>query len=96
MMLSRSFGLVATTCLFFANVAAAQDCPADEVGTCFDNENTTNDDGVDCGVYMAPSTIGDHSNMGIFTAKSMKNGEKVPFPEIIIPLLWRVFSVSTN
>jgi len=48
-------------------------------------------DDIDCGVYMAPSTIGDHSNLGIFTAKPMKDGEVVPYPEIIIPLLFRTF-----
>eukprot|EP00536_Pseudo-nitzschia_multiseries_P007062 jgi/Psemu1/324586/estExt_fgenesh1_pg.C_1580006 len=30
--------------------------------------------------------------MGIYTAKPMKDGETVPYPEIIIPLLWRIFS----
>ena len=45
-----------------------------------------------CGVYMAPSTVGDHSNLGIYTAKAMKNGDKVPFPEIIIPMIWRTFN----
>uniref|UniRef100_A0A7S4ENK2 SET domain-containing protein n=2 Tax=Pseudo-nitzschia australis TaxID=44445 RepID=A0A7S4ENK2_9STRA len=85
----------------------SNDCPAGPSsadGTCLNmdidnnsnnnNNNNNNSDveNVDCGVYMAPSTIGDHSNLGIFTAKPMKNGEKVPYPEIIIPLLWRIFA----
>jgi hypothetical protein len=61
-------------------------------GTCSTNHD--NDGGnVDCGVYMAPSTVGDHSNLGIYTAKPMKDGDIVPYPEIIVPLLWRIFGV---
>jgi len=64
-------------------------CPAGSSsaadGTC------TGLDVVNCGVYMAPSTVGDHSNLGIYTAKPMKDGDIVPYPEIIIPLLWRIF-----
>jgi len=64
-------------------------CPAGSSsaadGTCTDH------DVVNCGVYMAPSTVGDHSNLGIYTAKPMKDGDIVPYPEIIIPLLWRIF-----
>jgi hypothetical protein len=37
---------------------------------------------------MAPSTIG-VANMGIYTAKSLPEGEVVNFPEIAIPLLFR-------
>eukprot|EP00534_Pseudo-nitzschia_fraudulenta_P010663 CAMPEP_0201209372 /NCGR_PEP_ID=MMETSP0851-20130426/178208_1 /ASSEMBLY_ACC=CAM_ASM_000631 /TAXON_ID=183588 /ORGANISM="Pseudo-nitzschia fraudulenta, Strain WWA7" /LENGTH=706 /DNA_ID=CAMNT_0047498025 /DNA_START=70 /DNA_END=2190 /DNA_ORIENTATION=- len=65
-------------------LAQEQECLAG--GTCSNTEDV-----VDCGVYMAPSTVGDHSNLGIFTAKAMKNGDKVPYPEIIIPMLWRDF-----
>ena len=67
---------------------ATNTCSA-ETGTCHNNMSGL--DRIDCGVYMAPSTIGDHSNLGIYTAKAMKNGEKVPYPEIIIPMLWRIF-----
>jgi len=79
----------------------AQECPGGPSagdGTCLNtnhNSNSDSNDGdanaVDCGVYMAPSTIGNHSNLGIFTAKAMKDGDVVPYPEIIIPLLWRTF-----
>ncbi|VEU38802.1 unnamed protein product [Pseudo-nitzschia multistriata] len=95
---SRGLVLTAAAALFLANAAdAAQGgaCPAGPSsadGTCLNvNTNLGDADDVDCGVYMAPSTIGDHSNLGIFTAKAMKNGEKVPYPEIIVPLLWRIF-----
>jgi hypothetical protein len=44
---------------------------------------------IDCGVYMAPSTLGNYTNLGMFTAKPMHRGDVVPFPEIAIPLLWR-------
>jgi len=43
---------------------------------------------VECGVYMAPSTLGE-ANMGIYTGKDMKLGEVVNFPEIAIPLQFR-------
>jgi hypothetical protein len=46
---------------------------------------------IDCGVYMAPSTIGNHSNLGIYTGKTMKKGDVVPYGEILIPFLWRTF-----
>ena len=84
----RNFAIAATLFLASATVSASDDCSAD--GTC------ANPDVVDCGVYMAPSTVGDYSNLGIYTAKPMKNGDKVPFPEIIIPLLWRIFDVHPD
>jgi hypothetical protein len=44
---------------------------------------------VDCNVYMAPSTLGDTTNLGIYTAKDLKPAEIVNWPEIAIPLLFR-------
>jgi hypothetical protein len=85
--------LVIAAALFLNSVGAtgaeeSGECAAGSVeGVCLN---------VDCGVYMAPSTIGDYSNLGIYTAKAMKNGENVPFPEIIIPMLWRVFDKHPN
>ena len=46
---------------------------------------------LDCGVYMAPSTVGNHSNLGIYTGIALPNGAHVPYPEILIPMLWRIF-----
>ena len=76
---------VATALLWATVVQGSNDCSAKD-GQC------GNPDVVDCGVYMAPSTVGDYSNLGIYTAKAMKNGDKVPFPEIIIPMIWRTFN----
>jgi hypothetical protein len=97
----RGFGLVITaTTLFFARAnstlaeGSSNDCWAGSVsadGTCRNNDISIDNNNIDCGVYMAPSTVGDHSNLGIYTAKAMKDGEKVPYPEIIIPILWRIF-----
>ena len=56
------------------------------------NPPNDNDD-IDCNVYMAPSTIGNHSNLGIYTTKTMKYGDVVPYPEILIPMIWRIFGV---
>jgi hypothetical protein len=58
------------------------------------NSNDDDDDdpgGIDCDVYMAPSTVGDHSNLGMYTAKRMVYGDVVPYPEMLIPFLWRTF-----
>lgn len=44
---------------------------------------------LDCQTYVAPSTLGDHSNMGIYTGVDLKTDEIVNWPEISIPLLFR-------
>eukprot|EP00526_Cylindrotheca_closterium_P018744 CAMPEP_0113646654 /NCGR_PEP_ID=MMETSP0017_2-20120614/24656_1 /TAXON_ID=2856 /ORGANISM="Cylindrotheca closterium" /LENGTH=358 /DNA_ID=CAMNT_0000558585 /DNA_START=41 /DNA_END=1114 /DNA_ORIENTATION=+ /assembly_acc=CAM_ASM_000147 len=46
---------------------------------------------LECGVYMAPSTIGNYSNLGIYTGLALKTNETIRFPEIAIPLLFRNF-----
>jgi hypothetical protein len=43
----------------------------------------------DCGIYMAPSTLGDSTNLGMFTAHDVVNGRVLDYPEIAIPLLFR-------
>ena len=42
----------------------------------------------DCGVYMAPSTLG-VANLGIYTGKALQPGDVLPFPEIVVPLMFR-------
>lgn len=44
-----------------------------------------------CGVYMAPSTLGEDTSMGIFTGMSLKENDVIHFPEIAVPLLFRGF-----
>ena len=69
----------------------AQECSANDE-TCAANPlQQQQQPQIDCGVYMAPSTVGNSSNLGIFTAKTMKRGDVVPYPEILIPFLWRIF-----
>ncbi|KAL3940231.1 MAG: hypothetical protein SGBAC_005191 [Bacillariaceae sp.] len=46
---------------------------------------------VECGVYMAPSTIGNYSNLGIYTGYALRAKAVIRFPEIAIPLLFRNF-----
>jgi SET domain len=60
-------------------------------GTCSNNAVDEPQQTIECGVYMAPSTIGNYSNLGIFAGKTMYDGEVVPFGEILIPFLWRTF-----
>jgi hypothetical protein len=71
------------------------DCPTGgtdgDGSTCSANPSGTVE--VDCTVYMAPSTIGNYSNLGIYTAAPLNRGDVVPYPEIIIPFLWRIFGV---
>eukprot|EP00980_Cylindrotheca_fusiformis_P016009 scaffold4705_cov108-Cylindrotheca_fusiformis.AAC.3 len=46
---------------------------------------------LECGVFMAPSTLGNNSNLGIFTGIPLQQGQVVNYPEIAIPLLFRNF-----
>lgn len=41
-----------------------------------------------CGVYMAPSTIGE-ANLGIYTGVPLHENDVIPFPEIVVPLMFR-------
>jgi hypothetical protein len=60
------------------------------LGVCHWNDTTCREAHVtvDCGVYMAPSTIG-VANMGIYTSKPLPEGAVVNYPDIAIPLLFR-------
>jgi hypothetical protein len=50
---------------------------------------------VECGVYMAPSTIG-VANLGIYTSSALAEGTIVNYPEIAIPLLFRDWGYHGN
>ena len=67
-------------------------CEAD--GTCriasLDNFATAKDH-LECTVYMAPSTLGEDTSMGIYTGIPLESGQVVNFPEIAVPLLFREF-----
>jgi hypothetical protein len=43
----------------------------------------------ECGVYMAPSTLGETTNMGIYTGTALRKNDVVNFPEIAVPLQFR-------
>eukprot|EP00546_Thalassionema_frauenfeldii_P022189 CAMPEP_0178905078 /NCGR_PEP_ID=MMETSP0786-20121207/6060_1 /TAXON_ID=186022 /ORGANISM="Thalassionema frauenfeldii, Strain CCMP 1798" /LENGTH=562 /DNA_ID=CAMNT_0020576615 /DNA_START=137 /DNA_END=1822 /DNA_ORIENTATION=- len=45
---------------------------------------------------MAPSTIAEDANMGIYTAKDLQLDEVVQYPEIAIPLLFRDWATHSN
>ena len=62
------------------------ECDAANDGSCINPDTVLV---VDCNVYMAPSTLGDKTNLGIYTAKDLKPAEVVNWPEIAIPLLFR-------
>lgn len=65
--------------------------PSGTDGTC-DSSPFTNT--VECGVYMAPSTLGKESNLGMFTGKPLKPGDVINFPELVIPLAFREWGVN--
>lgn len=56
-------------------------------------EGTTSQDHrpapLECGLYMAPSTLGEDTNMGMYAGKAYSNQEVLNYPEIAIPLLFR-------
>jgi hypothetical protein len=51
---------------------------------------------LECTVYMAPSTLGVDTSMGIYTGISLESGTVVNFPEIAVPLLFREFGEHVN
>lgn len=70
--------------LLLATAHADAECtvnPHDGTSTCVEQPV--------CGVYMAPSTLGEDTNMGIYTGMALKKDDIVNFPEIAIPLLFR-------
>ena len=72
-------------------------CEAD--GTCriasLSNFATANNH-LECTVYMAPSTLGVDTSMGIYTGIPLESGTVVNFPEIAVPLLFREFNEHVN
>mmetsp|Transcript_25944 Transcript_25944/g.39184 ORF Transcript_25944/g.39184 Transcript_25944/m.39184 type:complete len:637 (+) Transcript_25944:90-2000(+) len=85
--------LVVVSVLFLAllhNSQAFPVCPIDD-NTCQDAHTS-----VECHVYMAPSTIAEDANLGIYTAKDLQTDEVINFPEIAIPLLFRDWARHSN
>lgn len=79
------------------SLLAEMECEAD--GNCqekaaSDSKQQLND--LPCGVYMAPSTLGETTNMGIYTGIPLKKDDVVNFPEIVIPLLFREWGDHTT
>lgn len=70
-------------------------CPSSHEDTCgsssSSNRSPPSNYKVECGVFMAPSTLGNNSNLGIFSGIHLKKGEVVNYPEIAIPILFRDF-----
>ncbi|GKY98732.1 hypothetical protein MPSEU_000829500 [Mayamaea pseudoterrestris] len=76
------------------SAVSAQECSAATTDqTCMAEETETSKQKVypECGVYMAPSTLGETTNMGIYagSAVQFKRGDEINWPEIAIPLLFR-------
>ena len=72
--------------------ARNRDNQREDSDTCDDpSRNSPAHERIECEVFMAPSTLGNHSNLGIYTASSLKSGEVINFPEVAIPILFRNF-----
>jgi hypothetical protein len=75
--------------------ATTTECQVDVDGTCqaeppaSTKSHSQDPSSIVCGVYMAPSTLGSDTNMGIYTAVDLKEDDVINFPEIAIPLLFR-------
>jgi hypothetical protein len=70
-----------------AAATESQECAAD--GTC--HKVVPNGNKAQCGVYMAPSTLGEDTSMGIYTGVPLKENDVINFPEIAVPILFRGF-----
>lgn len=68
--------------------SAKETCSAGKDGTC-EEKNNSYDPVKECGIFMGPSTLGEHTNMGIYTAKPIKTHDVLNYPEIAIPLVFR-------
>jgi hypothetical protein len=80
-----------------ASAPESQECAAD--GTCTPiagiptakQQQNGNGNKAQCGVYMAPSTLGEDTSMGIYTGIPLKEKDIIRFPEIAVPILFRGF-----
>jgi len=80
--------LMLANTLISSSHAKEMECEAD--GTCKDTTSSKPKQ-LQCKVYMAPSTIGEHSSLGIYTGIPLQEGDVINFPEIAVPLLFREF-----
>jgi hypothetical protein len=83
LLLSLSLSLWAST--LPSPLVSAEECTveADGSSTCVEFTQP------ECGVYMAPSTLGETTNMGIYTGTALRENDVVNFPEIAVPLQFR-------
>lgn len=72
---------------------AEAECAAD--GTCSSSAQPKNPH-PECAVYMAPSTLGEYTSMGIYTGIPLEKGIVINFPEIAVPLLFREFGTHVQ
>jgi hypothetical protein len=75
--------LLLSLSLWTSTTVSAEECTveADGSSTCIEQP--------ECGVYMAPSTLGEDTNMGIYTGTTLRKNDVVNFPEIAVPLQFR-------
>jgi hypothetical protein len=81
--LSLSFW-TATTSTSTSPLVSAEECTVEA-----DGSSNCQQPELECGVYMAPSTLGEDTNMGIYTGKTLRKNDVVNFPEIAVPLQFR-------
>lgn len=85
--------MMASSCrVAAASTSKEMECQAD--GTCRQDNDTppqAKAPPLQCGVYMAPSTLGEHTSLGIYTGIPLETGTVINYPEIAVPLLFREF-----
>jgi hypothetical protein len=78
--------------LLLVAIAPASSRPTEVSNTCSGEEDqqcqATIHQDIPCGVYMAPSTIG-QANMGVYTGNDLPADVAINFPEIVVPLMFR-------
>ncbi|KAL7579563.1 hypothetical protein ACA910_007932 [Epithemia clementina (nom. ined.)] len=93
MKLGAAFDFLSATAFLFAFATGIDDDNDDdddcEDGPCSPRSNDTKNKPLECFTYMAPSTLGENTNMGIYTGVSLKENAVVNWPEIAVPLLFR-------
>ena len=70
---------------------SAQECTVNSNGGQTCKDGTSKKVYPPCGVYMAPSTLGETTNMGMYAghAVQFRAGDEINWPEIAIPLVFR-------
>ena len=83
--------MLAVSAAYYWRTISAQECSA------VDETCQASPPYPECGVYMAPSTLGEETNMGMYAGSvPLRKGDEVNWPEIAIPLVFREWGSHKN